>query len=223
MDLKESSVTRRDIDAKLATVGDYVKMDYLQACLKKPLDFDTKKFALVKLAEVYESRRMFLEAAKLIRISADINTTFDSKIKDFVKSMELYIKGGNLDEAEVSFNKAIGTASEKQKANIRLARKTAIKRQADEYLRLDRRRHAMEAYEFLLSTDLDLSEKKEIHQKLLNLYQKLGKVKDYMNLKGGVDSGAVYSPPIAPKRPERQSFVQSNRSENSAQNFLEFN
>jgi len=44
------SLTRRDIEAKLSSVGDYVKMDFLQQCLKKNIDFDTKRFVMVKLA-----------------------------------------------------------------------------------------------------------------------------------------------------------------------------
>ena len=32
-------VTKREVEAKLASVGDYVKMDYLQQCLKKQLEY----------------------------------------------------------------------------------------------------------------------------------------------------------------------------------------
>ena len=82
--INRESVTRKEMEAKLANSGDYVKMDYLQRCLKMQLDFDTKKFALVKLAGVYESRKMFLEAGRMMRNAADINATADSKFNDFI-------------------------------------------------------------------------------------------------------------------------------------------
>jgi len=66
---------RKEIEEKLQNVGDYVKMDFLQNCLRQQLDFDTRKFVLIKLAGAYELRRMFLAAAKLMKDAADINTT----------------------------------------------------------------------------------------------------------------------------------------------------
>lgn len=174
--MEKRDVNRKEIEAKLASVGDYVKMDYLQKCLKMQMDFDTRKFVLIKLAGVYESRKMYLEAARLIRISADINTTFDSKINDFVKSMELFVKGGNYSEAEISLTKALGTANERQKATIKIRAKEAYKAQAKDFLSRDKRKHALETYEKLNGMDLNPIEKKEVQDQLLFLYNKLGKV-----------------------------------------------
>ena len=88
------TVTKSEVEKKLASVGDYVKMDFLAQCLKKNLDFDTKKFVLMKLAEIYESRKMFSEAAKVMRGGAEINATYESKLNDFVRSGVLFVKGG---------------------------------------------------------------------------------------------------------------------------------
>ncbi len=226
MDIKESSVTRRDVEARLAVVGDYVKMDYLQACLKKPLDFDTKRFVLVKLSEVYEARKMFLEAGKMIRIAADINTTFDGKIKDFVKSMELLVKGGNFDEADISFNKALAMANERQKLEIKIKRKDMLKRQADEYMKKDRRKNAMDVYEKMQEIDLTAQEKKDVRDKLLYLYEKLGKIKDYMNLKNNVNSVGIKT---VEQKEKRLSFHERIRNlerfedgKDSAQSLIDF-
>ena len=69
-------VTRRDVEQKLTSVGDYVRIDYLSGLLKESLDFDTRKFVLVKLSGLYEMKSMFLEGAKLMRGAAEINVTF---------------------------------------------------------------------------------------------------------------------------------------------------
>ena len=176
---KEATIARREIEAKLATIGDYVKMDFLQQCLKKQLDFDTRKFVLNKLAEIYESRKMYLEAGKLIRAAADINTTFENKMNDFMKSTELFIKAGNYDEADISFAKALASANERQKLAIKIKMKDICKMQASEFISRDKRKHAMLAYEKLLAMELDSAEKRGIQQQLLGLYEKLGKVKEY--------------------------------------------
>src|SRR3989344_740251 len=122
--------SKREIEEKISKVGDYVKIDYLSACLKSSLDFDAKKFALNKLASIYESRSMFVEAGKLMRISADINTTFDAKLADFAKSADLFVKAGNFDEADVSFAKAIACGNQRQKEDMKLKRKNMYMAQA---------------------------------------------------------------------------------------------
>lgn len=181
-EVKLAALNRKEIEAKLASVGDYVKMDYLQQCLKKQLDFDTRRFTLTTLAGVYESRKMFYEAGRLIRASADINTTFEGKMDDFLKSALLFIKSGNFDEADVSAQKALGSANERQKLEIKIKVKDAYKSQAKEFLKKDKRKHAMDAYEKLLSLNLNVMEKKEIQKELLNLYEKLGKVREFYSL-----------------------------------------
>lgn len=178
------TVTRREVEEKLKGIGDYVKMDFLSSCLKKNLDFDTKKFVLVKLTEVYEQRRMFSEAAKMMRAAAEINTTYDGKMNDFMKSCLLFVKGASLDEADVSFTKALGSATDLQKARLKMQRKDAVKELARELIARDKRSHAVLAYEKLLKLELTPEEKNEAQSKLLWLYEKLGKIKDYYALKG---------------------------------------
>lgn len=184
MAFKEAGVNRRDIEAKLANVGDYVKIDYLTACLKHNLDFDTKKFVFLKLATLYEERKMFQEAGRVIRNAAEINTTYEGKMSDFMRGMELFIKGGAIDEAEASFAKALACADGIQKERLKNRRKEAYKKQAAEYISKDKRKHAMDIYEKYISLpDTSIEEKKEAQNALLPLYEKLGKVREYGALK----------------------------------------
>jgi len=180
------STTRRELEERLKNVGDYVKMDLLSAALKKNIDIDTKKFCLLKLAEVYEERRMFSEAAKMIRNAAEVNLTYDGKMNDFMKSCSLFIKSGNFAEGDVSFTKALGCATELQRARLKTMRKEAYKAQAKEYVLREKRSHALEAYEKLLSLELTPEEKKEVQTSLLMIYEKLGKVKDFYALKSNM-------------------------------------
>jgi tetratricopeptide (TPR) repeat protein len=175
--------TKREMEEKIASVGDYVKMDYLQACLKQNLDFDTRKFALVKLAGIYEPRGMFGDAAKLMNTSAEINTTFDGKMKDFMKATELFVKAGLFDESDVAFGKALACVNEKQKVDLKSKRKEILRAHARDLLKKDKRRNALEAYEKLASLDLTPEERTDVQNNLMQLYEKLGRVRDFYTLK----------------------------------------
>ena len=87
--------SKSQIEERLASMGDYVKMSYLQRALKSGLSLDTRKFVLFRLAGIYEARRMYNQAARMVKSAAEINTTFKEKIKDYIRSVELYIKAGN--------------------------------------------------------------------------------------------------------------------------------
>ena len=130
---------------------------------------------------------MFLEAAKMIFAAADINPTYDSKIKDYTKAIELYIKAVRFDEAENCYIKAQSFAGEIQKVNMRITKKEFYKKEARELMQKDKRKHAMVAYEKLATLDLTPEEKKEVQTALLDLYQKLGKVREFLILKKAVN------------------------------------
>ncbi len=174
---------RRDIEAKLNTMGDYVKIDYLMRCLKQQLDFDSRRFCLVKLSELYEAKKMFLEAGKMLQGAAPINALDKGKINDFVKSAELFIKAGNFEFADIAFEKAMAYGTERDKWDVKQKKIDFYKNQADEYFVKDKRNSAMLAYEKFLSLNITESEKKTAQEKLLALYGRLGKIKEFTNLK----------------------------------------
>jgi tetratricopeptide (TPR) repeat protein len=180
------TTTKRELEERIKNVGDYVKMDLLSSALKMQIDIETKKFVLLKLTEIYEARRMFSESARMIRNAAELNSTYEGKMNDFMKSSLLFIKSGNFEDADVSFTKALGCATELQKGRLKVARKEAYKAQAKEYVAKGRRSHAVVAYEKLLALDLTPAEKTEIQNILLGLYEKLGKVKEFYALKANM-------------------------------------
>ena len=167
-------------------MGDYVKMSYLQRALGSHLDFDTKKFVFLKLAEIYQSRNMFLEAAKMMKGGAEINTTFKDKIRDYMKVVELYIKGGDYVESDRIFVQALALASDREKQDLKRKRKEYYSIQAEEYFNRGKRSQAKIIYEKILSLDLTPQEKKEVQEKLLDLYNKLGNVREFYNLKRSI-------------------------------------
>ena len=178
--------SKAEIEKRLAGMGDYVKMSYLQRALNSKLDFDTRKFVFMKLALIYEERRMFLEAAKMMKSAAEINTTFRDKIRDFMKVVDLFIKANDYDEAERTFLQTLALANDKEKRDLRRIYKSYVLAHAEYYLKDNKRNYAKIAFEKALSMDLDPSEKIETQKNLLDLYDKLGLIREYYNLKRGL-------------------------------------
>lgn len=175
---------RREIEERLKALGNYVKIDYLNSCLKQSaLDFDTRRFVLLELARLYKEKKMHLEAGKMLQSAAPINTGYKGMIQDYVASAEMFAKAGNFENADISFEKAIGCANEKEKFEIKQIKIDRYKAQAEEYYKNDKRHNAMVAFEKLLELNLAPSERKEVQEKLLSLYDRLGKIRDYYSLK----------------------------------------
>ena len=180
--IKERSA--REIEEKLSKAGEYVQMDYLRRALRSDLDFETKKYVLLKLARIYHSKRMFSEAGKMMKTAAEINTTFKSKIEDYMKSVELYIMGGDYIEADRVFGQAVALGNTQEKNEMK-------KRYKDQFLNLakkqyseDKRNNARKILEKTLTLELEIGERSEIQKMLLELYQKLGLMREYYKLKG---------------------------------------
>lgn len=175
--------SKSEIDRKLQGMGDYVKMSYLQRALHSGLDYETKKHVCLKLAEIYENRKMFMEAAKTLKSAAEINTTFKDKAADFMRTSELYVKGGDYIEADRIFSQAIALANNKEKSELKGQYKDFYIKQAREFLKSDKRNYARQVYEKALQLDLDIGERTQIHKELLELYNKLGLIREYYKLK----------------------------------------
>lgn len=174
--------TRSEIEARLKGMGDYVKMSYLQRALKSGLDFDSRKFVLLKLAEIYDYRKMFLESAKMLKSAAEINTTFKDKIRDYLKAVDMFIRGGDFVEADRLFAQALALGNDSEKMQMKMQRKNSYLSQARFFLSNDKRNNARLIFEKTLTLELDMHEKKDVQKQLLELYNKLGLVREFYKL-----------------------------------------
>ncbi len=184
MQVKET--TKEAIEAKASKMSDFLKMEYYESCLKqnREASFEIKKFVHTKLADLYEKRSMHPEAAKNMNALADIAATFNEKRLAFVRALELYIKAGSYDRSDDAFKKALACANMKEKEEIKIKVKEGYKTQAQNHEKQQKNGNALKAYEKLYSLDISQEEKQEIKQKLLTLYNKLGKIREYNALKG---------------------------------------
>ena len=174
--------SKSEIEKELEGKGDFVQIDYINKFIKQELPRDIKKFLFIRLADISEKKWMFKEAAKMYNNLALISIAFSEKIKHYVKEAELYIKSGDFEKADEAVKKARSNANASQKAEILFAVKNFYRRQAEIYEEEKRRNNASRIYEKILQMKLSENEKQEIKERLLELYEKLGKFNEYSAL-----------------------------------------
>lgn len=177
-------MTKAEIESYLAGKGDYVKIDHLTRFLNdKLIPLDKRKFVCQKLAEIYEKIKMYSEAAKMSNNVALAATTFAEKMQFHVKEAELYIKDGELKAADEAVKKAITEANTADRNNILNTIKTFYKQQGEAYVKTKKIGSAVKIYEKMLQMNITDAERAEIKDKLMKLYESLGRVKEYFTLK----------------------------------------
>jgi len=179
----KTGMTKSEIEGEISGKGDFVQIDALTIFLKEPLSMDIKKFVFIKLAELYEKTGMLKEAAKNHNNAARVSIPFSEKIKHFVKEAELYIRAGDFEKADEARKKALNEANSAEKSEIYITIKDFYKKEAGAFEKDLKRAHAARIYEKLLEMKISDFERKEISGKLLEMYDKLGKTKEYNILK----------------------------------------
>jgi len=180
--MRVKEITKKEIEDRFLEMSDYMKIEYLSSCLKNQIDFDTRKFVLVKLSGLYETKGMFLDAAKAMKSAAEINTTKRGKVNDFVKAAELFVRGGDFDMVDIVVKKSFALTEwaeaweveEKIKSFYRIQGKVSTER--------NKRKQAIGIYEKLLGMSKD-EEKEWVEGKLLELYEGVGEMNKFRSLK----------------------------------------
>jgi len=172
--------TKEEIQLKIRNMSDFVKMEYLESCIKVR-DFDIQRFCREKLADLYEDKKMFIEAAKNMQALADISVAFKDKMQAHMRQTSLLIQAGKYDDADNAFRKALATGNEGEKREMRKSIIEFYKKQALNHEKAGRGRKALEIYEKLLS--MESIDAEEIKKRLLEIYSKLGMIDKYFNLK----------------------------------------
>ena len=118
-----------------------------------------------------------------MKAAGEINTSVAAKISDFVKAVELYIRGGDFDSADAMKKKAVAIAPLEKQTEIERMVREYYKIQAKVFVDGSKRRQAAGFYEKLLMMNLDSSEKREVQEELLKIYEGLGDFNRSRNLR----------------------------------------
>ena len=178
-----NELSKLDIGEQIQGKADYTKMDYLTNLLKQKLHRDTKKFVYLKLIEIYEKKNMFNDVGKMYEGISTISIAFSEQIKNNLKATEYYIKAGFFDKADYAMRNALNEANSVERNDINLSVKNFYKKQAEEYEKKIKRNSAAKIYEKLLEMNISGQERKEIKERLIELYEKLGRLKEFYAMK----------------------------------------
>jgi len=183
----KKDMSKTEIEDFLRGKGDFVQIDHLsRLILEKEIPLDKKRFMYKKLADIYEKKGMFREAAKMYSNIAISSPVFAEKIKNHVKEAEFSIKAGSFAAADEAVKKAMAESNISQRAEIFVGIKEFYKKQAEEYEKNNKRGQAVKLYEKLLSmTNISENERQELKKKLMDLYEKVGKIREYFSIKEG--------------------------------------
>lgn len=178
----DKNMQKHEIEEILQKKGDFVQIDYLSELLEQNPPLEIKQFAYEKLAELFGKKGLYSEAGKMYENRALSSVKFKEIITDYMKASKVYLKGGEFDRAEKAMKKAMAEASESEKKQIYEEFKNYLKEQGEQYEKIKKRKNAATVYEKLMEINLSDEERKEIKEKLLKIYENLGRVQDYFSL-----------------------------------------
>jgi len=174
---------KSEIEEAIKNKDDFVKINYLMRFLRNADNIETRKFILLKLAGINESRGMFREAARNVCSAADLSVTFREKIEFYMKEAEFYIKLGEFIFADKAFQKAYSYGNAQEKMEMKAQYREIYRMQAKIAEQQNKQRKAVEIYEKLYSIPQEESKRIEVKEKLIEIYEKLGRLAEARRLK----------------------------------------
>ena len=176
-------MSKSQVEEELREKGDFVKIEHLTKFLREELSIDMKKFIYLKLARIYKRLKMFDNAAKMFGNASIVSVAYTEKINCHLNEAELYIESGDFEKVDEAIKKGMDNANANQRAEIIFQIKRFYLDKAKNYEREVKRNNAAKIYKKVLKMKLSYSEEKEIREKLIYLYKKLGKFKEIEMLK----------------------------------------
>ena len=138
----------------------------------------------IELAKLYENKKMFSEAGRNCCAAGDETLRFVEKMNYYMKAVGLYIRGSYYTEADSVFKRALATATKTEKRELKSSLKNLYSEQAAQYESENKNNKAIVIYEKLMRMDINEEDKQEIKNKLLKLYDRLGKLREFRALGG---------------------------------------
>jgi len=169
------------IMSKADNMSDFLKMEYLERCSERFNDVNILRYTYTELIKLYEGRVMYSDALKYLAKLQSLTISTNEQLTLYEKEIALYIKSGHYDNVLGSYKNAVKLTNEL--GNLELRRKI-VKLFNDEANKFEiSKRYAALAklYEKLIPW-LNDNEKNEIRKRLFEIYKKLGKVKESIEL-----------------------------------------
>ena len=183
MSLLTKDMHKSDIEKFLEGKGDFVKIDYLTRYIKIMPPIEMRKFAYLKLAEIYIGKEMYVDAAMAFKNAAVNSVSFKEKQESFLDEARAYISAGKFDDADKALRRGMDEGNAREKEVLYKDILENYKKEAEKLEKLGKHGSLVKLYEKMLRLKFSDAEHADIKEKLLKLYDKLGKIKEAKILK----------------------------------------
>jgi len=182
---EKQNPTEDDIRTRLKELSAaMLQQEYLENLLKRiAIQPSIKVFVSKNLADLYIRRGLWGSAAKVLENAADAATIFSDKKSLYMNVGSLYIKAMDYLLADDAFRKAIDAASTGEKARLTGDIRGIFLREAEALDKDGKIAKAVKLYERILRTATATEEKRKVMTSLMNLYEKLARVNDFMAMR----------------------------------------
>lgn len=152
------------------------KIEYLEVEIRKGLTPEMKKEALILIAQLYESKKWWGNAAKNYQIASDLAVLIPEKMNILYKTAEMYLRAEDYFSSDDYFRRAMAQASMRERAEMQRKIFAMYLSLAQEYESKKNNTKAIQVYNRLLSLPgYPFDESQKIRDKLVILYDKIGK------------------------------------------------
>ncbi len=184
---ERQNLTDEDILLRLKTLSPILQQEYLENLLQRlNLDPKLKILSSRKLADLYARRGMWASAARVITQAASVAPTFALKKDLCMEAGMMAIKAGDYLLADDSFRHAAEEAPQHEKDKVQKESSDLFLFEAEQLEKRGKIARATQLFEKLLRSDLDDASLRKIKEKLVVLYEKLGKIQDSMDMKNSL-------------------------------------
>jgi len=186
---EKDNPTEDDVRMRLKTLSPMLQQEYLENLLKRmALDSQLKLMISRELVELYIRRGLFSNAAKTMENAASTFLNPNTKRDIYKQAGILYVRATDFMMADDCFRKAVDHALEKEKMLLRKEIEGIYLTEAHNFETIGKRGKAVEIYERILRSSPTPDIQKKINEKLLHLYEKLGRIRDHLNLRDSLMS-----------------------------------
>jgi tetratricopeptide (TPR) repeat protein len=179
----KKDMKKPEIEEILENKGDFIQIDYLDRFIKDSPPIEMKRFAYEKLARIYLNRKMFENAALMFKNVAINSISFKYQQENYIKEAKCYIRAGRFDEVNNALKKAFAEANKLDRRKMYDEIVEYYKKIGAEYEESGLPGKSIVLYEKLVRMKLTIEDKELVKNKLMKLYQKMGRRKDYDFLK----------------------------------------
>jgi len=177
------NMSEGEIRQRLSTfISDELRAEFLENCLRKKLGDSVRKNVHIALAQIYEKKRWYGNASRNITSALLCTNIYREKIELNMKLGKLNLLDDKHILSRDAFKMAMDIANSEEKEKLSNEVKNIYLNGAKSLEEKGKLSRAVSIYEYSLDL-LNEDERIKAKQRLMILYEKLGRIKDFMRLK----------------------------------------